>query len=132
MSSTDLSPASLRAAFGHFPIGVVAIAAHVEGEKVGLAARISHRPKELSGGQQQRVAVARALASRPDFVLADEPTANLDSHMAEEIVDLMRDINKKLNATFIFSTHDALVQHQARRVITIRDGAINVDERRGE
>ncbi|WP_304243015.1 ABC transporter ATP-binding protein [Gracilinema caldarium] len=99
---------------------------------VGLKGLEDRFPRELSGGQEQRVAIARALVKDPYIVLADEPTANLDSHMAEEIVDLMRDINKKLNATFIFSTHDALVQHQARRVITIRDGAINVDERRGE
>lgn len=99
---------------------------------VGLKGLEDRFPRELSGGQEQRVAIARALVKDPYIVLADEPTANLDSHMAEEIVDLMRDINKKLNATFIFSTHDALVQHQARRVITIRDGVINVDERRGE
>ncbi|HRS05123.1 MAG TPA: ABC transporter ATP-binding protein [Treponema sp.] len=99
---------------------------------VGLKGLEDRFPRELSGGQEQRVAIARALVKDPYIVLADEPTANLDSHMAEEIVDLMRDINKKLNATFIFSTHDALVQHQARRVITIRDGAINLDERRGE
>ncbi|MFZ5369022.1 MAG: ABC transporter ATP-binding protein [Spirochaetota bacterium] len=99
---------------------------------IGLKGLEDRFPRELSGGQEQRVAIARALVKDPYIVLADEPTANLDSHMAEEIVDLMRDINKKLNATFIFSTHDALVQHQARRVITIRDGAINVDERRGE
>ncbi|MEW6565730.1 MAG: ABC transporter ATP-binding protein [Spirochaetota bacterium] len=99
---------------------------------VGLKGLEDRFPRELSGGQEQRVAIARALVKDPYIVLADEPTANLDSHMAEEIVDLMRDINKKLNATFIFSTHDALVQRQARRVITIRDGAINVDERRGE
>ncbi|HON14618.1 MAG TPA: ABC transporter ATP-binding protein [Treponema sp.] len=99
---------------------------------VGLKGLEDRFPRELSGGQEQRVAIARALVKDPYIVLADEPTANLDSHMAEEIVDLMRDINKKLNATFIFSTHDALVQRQARRVITIRDGAINLDERRGE
>jgi len=97
---------------------------------VGLKGLEDRFPRELSGGQEQRVAIARALVKDPYIVLADEPTANLDSHMAEEIVDLMRNINKSLNATFIFSTHDPLVQHHAGRVITIRDGLIHGDERR--
>ncbi|HRU29862.1 MAG TPA: ABC transporter ATP-binding protein, partial [Treponema sp.] len=84
---------------------------------VGLAGLGDRFPRELSGGQEQRVAIARALVKDPYIVLADEPTANLDSHMAEEIVELMRNINKTLKATFIFSTHDALVQRNARRVI---------------
>lgn len=100
-------------------------------DAVGLKG-LEHRfPRELSGGQEQRVAIARALVKEPYIVLADEPTANLDSHMAEEIVDLMRSINRTLNATFIFSTHDPLVQHHARRIITIRDGSIHSDEQRG-
>jgi putative ABC transport system ATP-binding protein len=98
---------------------------------VGLKGLEDRFPRELSGGQEQRVAIARALVKDPYIVLADEPTANLDSHMAEEIVDLMRNINKSLMATFIFSTHDPLVQQHARRVITIRDGVIHTDEQRG-
>jgi putative ABC transport system ATP-binding protein len=99
---------------------------------VGLAGLGNRFPRELSGGQEQRVAIARALVKDPYIVLADEPTANLDSHMAEEIVELMRNINKTLKATFIFSTHDALVQRNARRVINIRDGIIHSDEKKGE
>lgn len=99
---------------------------------VGLAGLEDRFPRELSGGQEQRVAIARALVKDPYIVLADEPTANLDSHMAEEIVELMRNINKTLKATFIFSTHDALVQKNARRVINIRDGIIHSDEQKGE
>jgi putative ABC transport system ATP-binding protein len=98
---------------------------------VGLKGLEDRFPRELSGGQEQRVAIGRALVKDPYIVLADEPTANLDSHMAEEIVDLMRNINKSLMATFIFSTHDPLVQQHARRVITIRDGVIHTDEQRG-
>ncbi|MFQ3547074.1 MAG: ABC transporter ATP-binding protein, partial [Termitinemataceae bacterium] len=97
---------------------------------VGLKGLEDRYPRELSGGQEQRVAIARALVKDPYIVLADEPTANLDSHMAEEIVELMRTINQDLKATFIFSTHDPLVQHHARRIITIRDGSIHGDERK--
>ncbi|HCM26712.1 MAG TPA: lipoprotein-releasing system ATP-binding protein LolD [Treponema sp.] len=97
---------------------------------VGLAGMEERYPRELSGGQEQRVAIARALVKDPFIVLADEPTANLDSHTAEEIVDLMREINRTRNATFIFSTHDALVQKHARRVVTIRDGLVHADERK--
>jgi len=94
---------------------------------VGLEDRINTRPSELSGGQQQRVAVARALASRPDFVLADEPTANLDSQTAESLLDLMQDLNQKYEMTFLFSTHDSKVIKRARRVITLEDGSIESD-----
>ena len=94
---------------------------------VGLSDRVNSRPSQLSGGQQQRVAVARALASQPDFVLADEPTANLDSESAGALLDLMEELNKNLGMTFIFSTHDARVIERARRVITLQDGSIKSD-----
>ena len=97
---------------------------------VGLSGMESRFPRELSGGQEQRVAIARALVKDPIVVLADEPTANLDSHTAEEIVELMRGINEKLKTTFIFSTHDKLVMDHARRVVTLRDGAVTGDDRR--
>ncbi len=91
---------------------------------VGLGERMDSRPSQLSGGQQQRVAVARALASHPAFVLADEPTANLDSESAEALLDMMEEMNKKHDMTFIFSTHDARVIKRARRVITLEDGMV--------
>ncbi|NIA29012.1 MAG: ATP-binding cassette domain-containing protein [Actinobacteria bacterium] len=94
---------------------------------VGLGERIDSRPSQLSGGQQQRVAVARALASRPNFVLADEPTANLDSHTAESLLDLMEQLNKDYEMTFVFSTHDPRVIKRAHRVVTLEDGAIKFD-----
>jgi len=97
-------------------------------EAVGLAERKSSRPAKLSGGQQQRVAVARALASKPKFVLADEPTANLDSRSAENLLDIMEKLNKDENITFIFSTHDPRVVRKARRVITLEDGKVLHDE----
>lgn len=97
-------------------------------EAVGLADKADARPFELSGGQQQRVAVARALASRPSFVLADEPTANLDSVAAEGLLDIMESLNKKYNMTFIFATHDNKVIKRVRRVITLEDGKIKSDE----
>ncbi len=95
--------------------------------QVGLGDRINSRPSELSGGQQQRVAVARSLASKPSFVLADEPTANLDSQTAESLLDLMEELNEKSNMTFIFSTHDAKVIARAHRVVTLEDGKIKND-----
>jgi putative ABC transport system ATP-binding protein len=85
------------------------------------------RPDLLSGGQRQRVAIARALANGPAIVFADEPTANLDSHTAEEILDLMRKINSERGVAFLFATHDALVVSRARRVVTLHDGAIESD-----
>ncbi len=97
-------------------------------EEVGLADKINKRPSELSGGQQQRVAVARALSSTPDFVLADEPTANLDSVSTADLLDMMAELNKKENMTFVFSTHDQRVIDRARRVITLVDGKIAKDE----
>lgn len=96
-------------------------------KRVALDECADRKPAELSGGQQQRIAVARALASRPAFVLADEPTANLDSHTAESLLDLMEDLNKEFGTTFIFSTHDQKVIKRARRVITLEDGAITSD-----
>lgn len=99
-------------------------------ESVGLGERINARPNKLSGGQQQRVAVARALASKPKFVLADEPTANLDSKSTETLLDIMEKLNKEENTTFVFSTHDARVVKKARRVITLEDGKILSDERK--
>ena len=98
-------------------------------EAVGIGDRIKSRPAKLSGGQQQRVAVARALASKPRFILADEPTANLDSTSTKELLDLMAEMNKKYNTTFIFATHDQRVMDKARRIITIEDGKILSDER---
>ena len=98
--------------------------------RVGLTDRLFHRPNELSGGQQQRVAVARALASRPRFILADEPTANLDSKTGQEILKLMKAMNEKYHTTFIFSTHDQMVMDFADRLILLHDGNIISDERR--
>ena len=95
---------------------------------VGLSDKINSRPNKLSGGEQQRVAVARALASKPKFILADEPTANLDSKSTENLLDIMEQLNKKENITFIFATHDARVVKKARRVITIEDGKVVADE----
>lgn len=94
---------------------------------VGLGDKINSRPYELSGGQQQRVAVARAIASHPSFVLADEPTANLDTEAAEGLLAIMEDLNKKLGMTFIFATHDNKVIRRVRRVITLEDGKIKSD-----
>lgn len=96
-------------------------------KSVGLEDRIDTRPAQLSGGQQQRVAVARALASHPAFVLADEPTANLDSASAESLLDLMEELNENHEMTFIFSTHDAKVMKRARRIVTLVDGKIDSD-----
>lgn len=95
---------------------------------VGLSDRINSRPAKMSGGQQQRVAVARALASRPKFVLADEPTANLDSKAATTLLEIMEKLNHEEKITFIFSTHDARVVKMAHRVITLEDGKIVSDD----
>jgi putative ABC transport system ATP-binding protein len=97
---------------------------------VGISDKANKRPNQLSGGQQQRVAVARALASKPKFVLADEPTANLDSKSTSDLLDIMAKLNKEENITFVFSTHDQRVVDRARRVITLVDGKITNDERR--
>ncbi|MEJ2595301.1 MAG: ABC transporter ATP-binding protein [bacterium] len=98
-------------------------------EAVGIGDRLKSRPAKLSGGQQQRVAVARALASRPQFILADEPTANLDSTSTSELLELMAVMNRKYKTTFIFATHDQRVMDKARRIVTIEDGKVLKDER---
>ena len=99
-------------------------------QEVGLENQMTRRPNQLSGGQQQRVAVARALASKPKFVLADEPTANLDSTSTSSLLDIMQRLNKEEGMTFIFSTHDQRVIDRASRIITLEDGKILSDERR--
>jgi putative ABC transport system ATP-binding protein len=96
-------------------------------EAVGIGDRINSRPGKLSGGQQQRVAVARALASKPKFILADEPTANLDSKSTENLLEIMEKLNREENITFIFSTHDQRVVNKAKRVITLQDGTVVSD-----
>ena len=98
-------------------------------KKVGLEGLEKRKPHELSGGQQQRVAIARALASDPAVILADEPTANLDSHTEEGLMDLMEDLNREMEMTFLFSSHDPDVIKRARRLIVLRDGEILSDER---
>ena len=97
-------------------------------EEVDLKDKANVRPSELSGGQQQRVAVIRALASHPKFILADEPTANLDSASAANLLDMMARMNREEGMTFIFSTHDQRVIDKARRVVTLEDGMIKSDE----
>jgi putative ABC transport system ATP-binding protein len=99
-------------------------------DEVGLKGLENRRPNELSGGEKQRVAIARALVKEPKLVLADEPTANLDSKNAADVIDIMRKMNKELNTTFIFSTHDPMVMKYARRLINLKDGMISADERR--
>ncbi|TVQ79592.1 MAG: ABC transporter ATP-binding protein [Flavobacteriales bacterium] len=99
-------------------------------EQVGLGGRFNSRPSELSGGEQQRVAVVRALASKPDFILADEPTANLDTKAAFNLLDMMKQLNEDEGITFLFSTHDQRVIERAGRVVTLVDGALHSDERK--
>jgi len=99
---------------------------------VGLEDKMGKRPGELSGGQQQRVAVARALAPKPAFILADEPTANLDSSSASNLLDIMARLNAEEGVTFVFSTHDQRVIERARRVVTLVDGRISSDEKKRE
>jgi putative ABC transport system ATP-binding protein len=100
-------------------------------QEVGLEGMAKRRPKEMSGGQQQRVAIARALVKKPALILADEPTANLDSTIGKEILELMVSLNKSEGTTFIFSTHDSMVMDYARRLVRIRDGRIESDETKG-
>ena len=99
-------------------------------EELGLQGLEDRRPSELSGGQQQRVAVARAVAAEPIIVLPDEPTANLDSRAGAALMDLMRRLNEEKGISFVFSTHDPMVVERATRVIRMRDGRIEADERR--
>ena len=98
--------------------------------RVGLEGMEDRRPSELSGGQQQRVAIARAIASNPAVVLADEPTANVDSETAETLLDLMETLNRDQGVTFLFSTHDPQVMERARRVVRLVDGSVASDDRR--
>jgi putative ABC transport system ATP-binding protein len=95
---------------------------------VGLEGMENRRPKEMSGGQQQRVAIARALVKNPAIILADEPTANLDSTTGRDILRIMLELNERIGTTFIFSTHDSMVMEHARRVVHIRDGLIESEE----
>ena len=97
-------------------------------DDVGLTGKYDRRPAELSGGQQQRVAVARAIVSDPSIVLADEPTANLDSKTGEGLLELMKEMNQEKKVTFIFSTHDKMVMDYARRLVSIRDGRLADDQ----
>ena len=98
--------------------------------EVGLEGLYARRPHELSGGQQQRVAVARAMVSSPALILADEPTANLDSKTSQDLIETMRTLNAQRGVTFLFATHDPLVIEHARRVVRMKDGRIDEDERR--
>ncbi|HTX71713.1 MAG TPA: ABC transporter ATP-binding protein [Rectinemataceae bacterium] len=100
-------------------------------EEVGLAQWRDHKPNELSGGQRQRVAIARALVTKPQIVLADEPTANLDSATGEQILELMKKINREMETTFIFSTHDAKIVGLADHIIRLRDGLVTENLRQG-
>lgn len=97
---------------------------HVLAREVGLDRFLAHKPDELSGGQRQRVAIARALITQPSLVLADEPTANLDSKTSDQILDLMTALNKHMGVTFLFATHDPRVMERARRTVRIADGVI--------
>ncbi|MBI5298312.1 MAG: ABC transporter ATP-binding protein [Chloroflexi bacterium] len=96
-------------------------------DAVGLADRANHRPDQLSGGEQQRVAVARALVTRPVIVLADEPTANLDTENGKQVMEIIAKLNRETGVTFVFATHDPRVIHYARRIVTLRDGVIEKD-----
>lgn len=97
-------------------------------KEVGLEGKEHRRPTELSGGQQQRVAVARAMVSRPDIILADEPTANLDSHTGSALLDMMKELNERKKITFVFSTHDHMIMSRAKRLVFLKDGKIDHEE----
>jgi putative ABC transport system ATP-binding protein len=103
---------------------------HAMLEEVGLSGMENRLPSKLSGGQQQRVAIARAMVSRPSLILADEPTANLDSKTGAELLDMMRELNQRTGMTFLFSTHDPMIMERAERVITLTDGRITDDVRK--
>ena len=122
-----------------FPLNLLGVPAREIKERtaqalaeVGLEGMAKRRPREMSGGQQQRVAIARALVKQPALILADEPTANLDSTIGREILELMLKLNRSAGTTFIFSTHDPMVMDYARRLIRILDGRIESDEVKGE
>lgn len=100
-------------------------------DEVGLSGMENRFPTQLSGGQQQRVAVARAMVSNPDIILADEPTANLDSHTGTSLLEMMRQLNENKGMTFVFSTHDTMIMGRAKRLVLLKDGQIESDERRG-
>ena len=100
-------------------------------EAVGLTDRAHHRPDQLSGGQQQRVSIARALSMRPSLILADEPTANLDTENGKQIMDIMKKLNQDTGVTFVFATHDPRVISYAERVVTLQDGLIENDSKAG-
>ena len=99
-------------------------------QRIGLEGKEKRFPAELSGGQQQRVAIARAMVSQPDLILADEPTANLDSETGIQLLEMMRNFNRDQQMTFIFSTHDPMIMERASRLITLTDGRIVKDEQR--
>jgi putative ABC transport system ATP-binding protein len=99
-------------------------------DEVGLEGKYGRRPSELSGGQQQRVAVARAIVSNPALVLADEPTANLDSKTGRGLLEIMKEMNARRNVTFIFSTHDRMVMNYATRLLRLKDGRVSEDRRK--
>ena len=101
-------------------------------QDLGLDGFSDRLPTKLSGGQQQRVAVARAIVSQPAIILADEPTANLDSHTAIELINMMRKLNEESGITFVFSTHDTRIMERARRLVTLKDGQVDSDEQREE
>ncbi len=100
-------------------------------KQIGLEGMEARLPKQLSGGQQQRVAVARAMVSRPDIILADEPTANLDSATGAALLDMMRELNERNGMTFVFSTHDSMIMQRAKRLVLLKDGSVDKDEIRG-
>jgi len=101
-------------------------------EEIGMGGMEKRFPPKISGGQQQRVAIARAMVSQPELILADEPTANLDQATGGELLDMMRELNKKTGMTFLFSTHDRMVMERADRVITLKDGKIDKDDRKAK
>lgn len=100
-------------------------------KEVGLEGMEKRKPGQLSGGQQQRVAIARAMVSNPDIILADEPTANLDSTTGAALLDMMRELNEKRGMTFVFSTHDSMIMERAKRLVMMKDGRIDWDETKG-
>jgi putative ABC transport system ATP-binding protein len=130
----NLIPVFTAAENVEFPLLIDGVSSRERGERVaealdsvGLSARAGHRPDLLSGGERQRVAVARAIVHRPALVLADEPTANLDTHNATQLIDLMHGLNRRFGLTFIFSTHDARLLEHTDRIVRLCDGTIQSD-----